>query len=205
MSPDKLEISTTSKYVGKVQMNESFGYWKIIDVTAYITKNKRAGGIYFHCICSRCNHKKQFINVHALVKYRTNNAGGCISCSRKIYVPTGRNSSLWKGTGEIPMSYIHNIRNAAKRRNIEFDVSIGDLWTLFLDQNRICKISGIELQFSTRINLRDGTASLDRIDRTKPYRIGNIQWVHKDVNEMKWDKSDDELIRWCKIISEYNK
>ena len=32
-----------------------------------------------------------------------------------------------------------------------------------------------------------GTASLDRIDSTKGYVRGNIQWVHKDIN---WFKRD---------------
>ena len=50
----------------------------------------------------------------------------------------------------------------------------------------------------------DGTASLDRIDSSKGYIEGNIQWVHKDINRMKGDSSDNDFIKLCKIISDFN-
>ena len=30
------------------------------------------------------------------------------------------------------------------------------------------------------------------------YIENNVQWVHKHVNRMKSDKSDDEFLEWCK-------
>jgi hypothetical protein len=47
------------------------------------------------------------------------------------------------------------------------------------------------------------TASLDRIDSTKGYIKGNIQWVHKDVNKMKWNWNQSNFINWCKLITNY--
>jgi hypothetical protein len=47
-----------------------------------------------------------------------------------------------------------------------------------------------------------GTASLDRIDSKLGYNINNIQWVHKDVNTIKWDLSHDKFIEICQIITE---
>lgn len=45
------------------------------------------------------------------------------------------------------------------------------------------------------------TASLDRIDSSKPYIIDNIQWVHKDINFMKRTYSHDYFIKLCKLVA----
>jgi hypothetical protein len=49
------------------------------------------------------------------------------------------------------------------------------------------------------------TASIDRIDSSKGYEEGNIQWVHKHVNFMKRTYSQDYFIDMCKKIAEHNK
>ena len=45
------------------------------------------------------------------------------------------------------------------------------------------------------------TASLDRIDSSKGYILGNIQLVHRDVNRIKSDFEQDYFIKICKLIS----
>jgi hypothetical protein len=45
------------------------------------------------------------------------------------------------------------------------------------------------------------TASLDRIDSSKSYNKNNIQWVHKDVNKMKWAFNQNHFIKFCKLIA----
>ena len=45
------------------------------------------------------------------------------------------------------------------------------------------------------------TASLDRIDSSKGYVPGNIQWVHKDVNWMKGSFTQEYFVNICKKIS----
>jgi len=49
-----------------------------------------------------------------------------------------------------------------------------------------------------------GDASLDRIDNSKGYHLNNVQWVHKDVNRMKWIFEQDYFIKLCNKVSEYN-
>lgn len=44
------------------------------------------------------------------------------------------------------------------------------------------------------------TASLDRIDSSKGYIPGNVQWVHKDVNKMKLALSEKRLLELCTLI-----
>lgn len=45
------------------------------------------------------------------------------------------------------------------------------------------------------------TASIDRIDSSKGYIRGNIQWVHKDVNRMKQQFSHEVFVNYCKLIA----
>lgn len=46
------------------------------------------------------------------------------------------------------------------------------------------------------------TASLDRIDSSKGYVEGNVQWVHKDVNYIKQDLEESYFKKLCKLITE---
>lgn len=61
-------------------------------------------------------------------------------------------------------------------------------------------ICGVDLTISGTYMYN--TASLDRIDNSKGYEEGNIQWVHKDVNFMKRTYSQEYFIKLCTLISE---
>lgn len=69
-----------------------------------------------------------------------------------------------------------------------------------LKQNKKCVLSGIELCFPKVSGIKSKTlitASLDRIDSSKGYVIGNVQWIHKTINTMKMDLADSEFIKLC--------
>lgn len=115
----------------------------------------------------------------------------------------GKNNHNWKGYKDIPSSFFNTIKTNAEKRKISFDLKIEDIWDLFIKQNKKCALSGIELYFSNHISLNKGNASLDRIDSSKGYTKGNIQWVHKDINIMKMDLSQNQFIDFCHKISKY--
>jgi hypothetical protein len=108
----------------------------------------------------------------------------------------------WKGYGEISGKYLYML----KYRNREYNVSGEYLWKLFLEQDRKCALSGIHLifaKFATPKGMLEQTASLDRIDSSKGYIVGNVQWIHKSLNGMKSDMSDDEFIAWCCLVAKH--
>lgn len=109
----------------------------------------------------------------------------------------------WKGFGEISGEHIAKIKAGAKKRKLEYNLNIEYLWELFLIQNRKCALSGRELYFA-RTKLDEQTASLDRIDSTKGYIEGNIQWLHKDINMAKQSLSQNEFIFLCSEIYKHN-
>jgi hypothetical protein len=112
--------------------------------------------------------------------------------------------ALFKGIGEIYCTFWKGYVSSAEQRKLEFSISMEYAWNLFLKQNKKCALSGIDLTFQTRSYSSDGTASLDRIDSTKGYVEGNVQWVHKNINMMKQEYSLENFFKWCKLVTEYN-
>jgi hypothetical protein len=187
-----------SKYEGQLKLKEQFGYWEVIDTNLYTQTYNEYGAIYVRCICIECR-EEHIISYYSLLNSRTSNSGGCKKCIGKRKRIIGNLNYNWKGFGEIPKSYINNISNAARLRGIDFNVSIEYLWDLYLKQDRKCILSDVSIDFKSK------TASLDRVDSARPYEEGNVQWVHKVVNEMKWSKTDSELVFWCNLICEHQR
>jgi hypothetical protein len=72
-----------------------------------------------------------------------------------------------------------------------------------------CKLSGLSInvtKFTKKTNpdYSKFNASLDRIDSTKGYVEGNVQWVHRDIDKIKWKFEQSYFIKLCKKIAEYN-
>jgi len=136
----------------------------------------------------------------------TGNTSSC-GCLLKKYRNThGEERNNYTGCGDLSGTYLKNIKKNAKDRNMEMSVSKEYLWNLFLRQDGKCAISGepIFLEKSyCKGNVQ--TASLDRIDSNKGYIEGNVQWVHKLVNRIKWHLSDREFLMWVDKIHDFNK
>lgn len=116
---------------------------------------------------------------------------------------------MYKGYQEIPSTHWGSILYSADKRNLEFNISVEYAWELFLEQKRICNLSGLEISFYKKDEKYNTstprTASLDRIDSSKGYVEGNVQWLHKVVNKMKNTMSDEDFIYFCASIADYNK
>ena len=110
----------------------------------------------------------------------------------------GKNNVNWRGHEEISGQYWKSLQIRAKRKNFPVSISIRDAWNIFIDQQKMCALSGIPLTFpKNRKEKSSATASLDRIDSSKGYISGNVQWVHKDVNSMKMDFTEKYLRELC--------
>lgn len=112
----------------------------------------------------------------------------------------------WKGCGELSGAYFSRTIKSAKRRGIEFRLSINQLWQLFVAQEGKCALTGLPLRFGRyedRIPEYRQTASLDRIDSEKGYIQGNVWWVHKDVNLMKNELTLERFVEVCRLVTEH--
>ena len=162
------------------------------DLTVIQRDFSKQDKVYFICKC-KCGKIKSIFS-HYLTAGKNKTCG----CSRKF---VGEKSNSWKGCGNITGHYFAHIKGQAKIRNLEFNVTVEDLWELYQSQNGKCKLTGLSIDlFIDRNKIR--TASLDRIDNSRGYIIGNIQWLHKDINYMKRILTQEKLIEYCHLISE---
>jgi hypothetical protein len=92
----------------------------------------------------------------------------------------------------------------AEKRDLEITISPKYLYELYLKQNKSCALSGLYIEMQSKARV-PGTASLDRIDNSLGYIEGNVQWVHKDINQMKNKHNQEHFIKLCTSISDFQK
>ncbi len=153
---------------------------------------------YWLCKCD-CGIIKEIRASHLLKSY----SKSC-GCSHHL---KNKNNFNWKGYEDIPLDFFNSIKRSAASRKLEFNITIEYLWALLTKQNKKCALSGIDLCFSeTRKNKnKKRTVSVDRIDSSKGYIEGNVQWVHKTINIMKNALTDKEFIELCTKVANNNK
>lgn len=113
----------------------------------------------------------------------------------------GENHSSFSGYGGIYKSYFSGLKLGAELRELSFEITIENLADLFIKQNGICALSGVEITLKSKHI--EQTASVDRKDSSKGYTLDNIQWVHKTINKMKNNLNEIEFIELCRKITEY--
>ena len=168
--------------------NQKFGNLTVIS-RDHTKKNLNSMGTFWLCKCSCGND--------TIVK-RTSLIGGftkSCGCFRK--------NKIYKGYESISGVYFSRLKKGAGSRDLKFDISIKDLWDLFIKQKKLCALTKIKLNLVRNYtkNRIDQTASLDRIDNQKGYVKNNIHWVHKDVNIMKGKLDVNYFIEICIAIS----
>jgi hypothetical protein len=165
--------------------------------------NGNRGRVYWECKCITCGAVKR-VRDDSLKK----SLFGCIDCSNKEPIGTrkpGMESPIYKGTKDISLTQWKNIKKHSVRnsRILEFTISIEFAQKLLEQQNYKCKLTGLSLvtqDKNEKYNCKKITASLDRIDSSKGYIEGNIQWVHKKVNTIKWNLEQSEFIELCGLV-----
>ena len=168
---------------------KKFGF---LTVVGFSYRDKIKGKTYWKCICD-CGTERVVASSVLNSKSSIARCGNCKAFANK--------KLRWKGYEEISGDFYRSISDGAASRGFDFSVSIEDLWSLFLKQDKKCALSGQFLILSKGSRHEVGTASLDRIDSSKGYYIENIQWVHKDVNIMKGDFSQEYFIKLCHAIA----
>jgi uncharacterized protein (DUF779 family) len=121
----------------------------------------------------------------------------------------GSSSNAFRGCGAIGSSFLSYIKTRAKYKSIEIgpDLTVEYLSSLFESQSGCCALSGqvlyppdnYKVGWKIKTNM-----SLDRIDSSEGYIVGNVQWVTKQVNFMKQSYTQDEFISVCKKVVDFN-
>jgi len=99
----------------------------------------------------------------------------------------------------VSISWFKKFEKNAKKRKIDFDITIDDVLKVYLDQGKVCSLSGIPIGWTRMEKLHN--ISIDRIDSNQGYYIDNIQLVVPKINMMKFTYSQDEFIDMCKLVA----
>jgi len=159
---------------------------------------KDNGRIKCKCICTACGTIK-------LLRVGHLNAGqktcGCGRGKKK------QTNSNWKGCGRISGYMWGLIKETYKKskKAKSFNITLDYIWKLYEEQGGRCAISGLPIDFAVtneKHKAGESSASLDRIDSNGGYVVGNVQWLHKEINRMKLDFPQSRFIDLCRIVTE---
>lgn len=185
--------------IGKI-----YGNFTVISEISKLTNDQK---VMFEVQCS-CG-KTQYVRAYFLESGRQT---CCKSCSHKAGykngVEKGTIINKHKGVGNLTQTVYSYIKHNAEKRNIEWseELTIEYLYNLLLSQNKKCALSGMDIDLTELRTEQNGidfdlmTASLDRIDSKDIYKPSNIQWVHKDINRLKWAFDQSYFIEMCKKV-----
>lgn len=175
-------VKRKSKYT---IVGQRFGQLVVLSLDSYVEGHKTK----WLCQCD-CGNRKAVRN-DVLRKGHTCSCG-CIS--RRF----GDKNKSWKGYQEIYGGYWTRIQREASQRHLPFSISIQEAWALYLKQERRCALTGDSIGFG---HAEKRTASLDRIDSSQGYILGNVQWVTKEVNFAKQALHQKDFISLCHKVS----
>lgn len=152
---------------------------------------------FYRCVCD-CG-KDKIISRGNLLHDHTKSCG----CLKNL---KGKENKDWKGYEGITGRFWYQLKiNATRRKTkiLSFDLTIEYVWKLFQDQKEKCALTGmlIELPKGSKKNYTH-TASLDRINSDLGYVVGNVQWVHKDINSMKSNFTEKRFKELCRLVAE---
>jgi len=151
-------------------------------------------------ICKSCRRKwqqdnKEKVNLR-VARYRDKHREECINRSRKWKEKQRANPVFV----DLPQKWVYNsIIHSANIRNIQVKITYQELKDSYVPA---CALSGKKL-FCTKTEAQskgNQNASLDRIDSSKGYELGNIQWVDLNINYAKQQLSQEEFIQMCKGV-----
>ena len=118
------------------------------------------------------------------------------------------NSNWYTGQGKNPqwvitpqLWYFNRVKyHANSRKKCVFDLTFRQFTESF---SPTCALTGVKLFLTKTRSQSPGNqnASLDRIDSSKGYDVGNIQWVDWRVNHIKGDIKNEEFIKICNLVS----
>lgn len=147
---------------------------------------------YVRCRCD-CGVEKDVL----LDNLMAGKSRGCRKCSGM----GGNKNPRWVGYRDIPGQLWGVLRSSARARGIPVTITIEDLQRQWETQMGRCALTGLDLVMSSKA--KGLTASVDRIDSKRPYEVGNIQFVHKDINLMKNKFPQLHFVEMCRRVAKW--
>ena len=161
-------------------------FGRLTAMSLHSTANKR----YTWKVICDCGNTRNVLTCSLVVGH--SQSCGCLNKERS-------SAAHWKGYEGLGGSHFSHIRKNARHRNIEFHLNIQQAYEIFASQGGICPYTGRKLSLGNKNNIGI-TASLDRIDSSKPYTVDNCEWVLLELNQMKHALPKRDFIKLVSYI-----
>ena len=151
----------------------------------------------------KCIHCNQILPIGKFSKNR-NVCKSCVTIQQRQIKQNRKLNNICQDCNKPALKnnlycFDHWFQRVSRRyfKDIKYDKALIDLWE---KQNRRCVYSNVELIPSDNMSLDHIVSQYDNPDLA--HDLNNVQWVHKDINNMKFKFSHDAFITLCKYISQ---
>ena len=133
------------------------------------------------------------------LQYKSKNLW-CRSCRSKY--STKRSQDLISSN---PHSFIKGLytiaKHNAKKRELEFSISYEELCNIYDNQLGLCAMTRVPMTYKRRCGHVDTNISTDRVDSSRGYVSGNVQFVCYVINLMKHNFTNEKLTWWANQLT----
>ena len=165
--------------------------------------------------CRKCGETKSVLSFNKDKTKKFGVGGECKPCASKTthdyYIKNSDhikrrvskyNESYFPKYNRSVISRLKSLCTKAKHRTKEFDIIDQDLFDLWKNQNGRCAYTKLPLLATAN---QFNTVSLDRVDSSKGYVVGNIQLVCSAINKMKQEYTEEMFLLFCLLVTQNNK
>ena len=97
-----------------------------------------------------------------------------------------------------------SLREGAEKRKLFFGMTFREFCELWISQQGKCALTGRIMRVDLKGQLDPNMPSLDRIDSSRGYRMGNIQFVCYVVNMIKTDLPPEDFLEGCSAVAAHS-
>lgn len=168
-----------------------------IEILDVVDRIKYPSGSIRYRLCCKCSCGTTFETYLNDLQSGHTKSCGCFRFRK------GKQSPISRYVGDLPLSKWSNTLRGAKQRGYLVEITHEDAWELFEKQEGKCTLTGIPLNLDPEKG--EVNASLDRIDNSLGYIPGNVQWLHNDINQIKFTYDQDYFIDLCRRVANHKK
>jgi len=192
----KFEIKVYTEYVGK-----QFNNLKVIAPIKSSTYKSPKTRLLCLCICGKLTEQ----DIYDIINGRVRGCG-CILQSEEFKNRCKKREEKRHGEYRQFKYMIRQMKKNNKKHNLgETNITKEYLAELWNEQKGICPYTKIKLTLPIHSkepnpDVSYKMASIDRIDSSKPYIIGNVQFVSRNANYAKNDMSHEDMVKFMDEI-----
>lgn len=149
----------------------------------YTAGRKVSGEPKYNSWCKKCVSTKQ------------------ASYHKRTWGPERLQHSAFKRTKSV-RSFLTYLRGKASQRNKGDVLSVDALELLWHSQGGKCALTGWDMTMELGRGTVPTNCSLDRIDSSRGYEVGNVQLVCRAANVAKSDLSLNDFVALCRSVTE---